>query len=463
MKIRQKITLWIAATVLTAALSFSTFVFLELVKEPYKLIDAELEHMAAALTATGQGLLQNGPTLAPGALPYPPDRYWIKITGLDGRLLFASAMTSQVDLAPGDAQQTAYNIEKTIPRHLIQLGQDEDDVVAFRVRNTPGRLGDLPCTVRIAKPIEDLEEELDELLREVGAGLATCTLLVILASYLLAGGILRPVATISQLARHINEETLDQRIPAGESPDELNELIHTLNRMFNRLHHSFNRQKGFLADASHELKSPIALLMLRQEEMLRMPELPEALRDDLERQLNSLRRMGQLVKNLLDLSQLEQRGIAALQPVDLGALVAEVVAEYREMLAALDISVHSELPEGLVVPGDPEKLRRLMINLVDNGIRYNAPAHGRLTLKGWSADYLAHLQLANTGPGIPAADLGRVFEQFYRVEKSRSLDHGGSGLGLTIARKIVELHGGQIVLTSVPSGWTTVTVSLPQA
>lgn len=461
MKIRQKITLWIAATVLTVAVAFSTFVFLELLKEPYKLIDAELAHMSAALTAAGQSGLENGTDWPACGLPYPTSRYWIKITGLDGRLLFASAMTSQVDLAPAGNQITAYNIEKTIPRHLIALGQDEDDKVAFRVRSAPARLDDLPCIVQIAKPIEDMEEELDELLREVGAGLATCTLLAILASYLLAGSILRPVATISQLARHINEKTLDQRLPAGESPDELNELIHTLNRMFDRLHHSFNRQKGFLADASHELKSPIALLMLRQEEMLQRPELPDGLRDDLEQQLNSLRRMGQLVKNLLDLSQLEQRGLAARQPVDLVALVAEVVAEYRELLAARDITVYSELPDQLVVPGDPEKLRRLVINLLDNGIRYNAPAHGRLALKGWSADHLAHLQLANTGPGIPAPDLGRVFEQFYRVEKSRSLDHGGSGLGLTIARKIVDLHGGDILLTSVPGDWTTITVRLP--
>lgn len=463
MKIRPKITLWIAATVLTVAVAFSTFVFLELVKEPYKLIDAELAYMTAALTAAGPNLLQHDPSLTPVVLPYPPDRYWIKIIGLDGRLLFSSAMTMQVDLAPAGNKTMAYTVEQTIPRQLIALGQDEDDVVAFRVRSASVKLGKLPCTVQIAKPIEDLEEELDELLREVGAGLATCTLLVLLASYLLAGRILQPVATISQLARHINEETLDQRLPAGESQDELNELSHTLNRMFDRLHHSFNRQKVFLADASHELKSPITLLMLRQEEMLQAPNLPDTLRGDLEGQLHSLRRMGQLVKNLLDLSRLEQRGLTARQPVDLVAVVAEVVAEYRELLVACDITVQTELPARLVVPGDPEKLRRLVINLVDNSIRYNSPVQGRLTIKGWSADDQAHLQLANTGPGIPATDLERVFEQFYRVEKSRSLDHGGSGLGLTIAKKIVDLHGGEMGLNSALGGWTTVTVCLPLA
>jgi two-component system, OmpR family, sensor kinase len=461
MKIRHKITLWIATTVLVTAIAFSTFVFLELMKEPYKLIDAELEYMTSALTAQGLAILTNNQVFPPGVLPYPSERYWIKIIGLDGRILFASAMTRVVDLTPVNGRETAYNVEKTVPRQLIHLGQDEDDAVAFRVLSRPARLGDLLCTVQIAKPIEDLEEELDELLREVGAGLATCTLLGILASYLLAGRILRPVATISQLARHINEETLNQRIPAGESPDELNELIHTLNRMFDRLHHSFNRQKTSLADASHELKSPIALLMLRQEEMLQTPSLPEPLRNDLEQQLHSLRRMGHLVKTLLDLSRLEQRGIAARQPVDLAELVAEIVAEYREMFVARDISVQNDLPEKLLVPGDPERLRRLVINLIDNASRYNAPAQGHLTLKGWSADNQAHLQFANTGPGIPAADLTRVFEQFYRVEKSRSLDHGGSGLGLTIAKKIVDLHNGRISLTSDPGSLTTVTVSLP--
>ena len=460
MKIRHKITLWIAATTLVTAVCFSTFVFLEMIEQPYHFIDAELKHVAGALLQQlqdnpGQPLIIDG-----RSLPDTPDRYWIKVTDSSGAVLFSSAMTRFTDI-PLAGTKKAYNVENTIPRGQLQIGQDERDEVLFRVRVARADINRTGYTVMVAKPIEHLEEELLELLRELGAILTTCFILVVLFSYNLAGRILKPLVTINRLAREISEKSLDTRIPLRASKDELYSLSVSLNQMFDRLQNSFIRQKDFIASASHELKSPIALLMLSQEELLQAPGLPDHVREELTGQHDSLQRMNRLIRNLLDLSRLEQQTALQRQQVDLAQLADQVLEDYRDVLAGAGIAPETEYERGLYVRGDQEKLLRLLINLIDNAVRYNQQTGGRLRIAGQRDADTVQLSVANTGPFVGPEDCSRIFEQFYRVEKSRSTQFGGSGLGLAIARRIVELHGGEIEFTSSKEGWNTVTVRLP--
>lgn len=462
MKIRHKITLWIAATTLVTAVCFSAFVFLEMIEQPYHLIDNELKHVAGTLLQQ----LENKPgqllAVDPRSLPDSPDRYWIRVTDSSGRILFASAMTRFTDI-PLSGSKKAYNVENTIPRGKLQLGQDERDEVMFRVRVARAEIKHSGYTVVIAKPIEYLEEELIELLLELGAVLTTCFILVVLFSYTLAGRILKPIVTINRLAREISEKSLDTRIPLRASKDEIYSLSVSLNQMFDRLQHSFARQKDFIASASHELKSPIALLMLSQEELLQSPDLPDKAREELAGQHDSLRRMSRLIRNLLDLSRLEQQTALQCEQVDLAQLAAQVLDDYREVLAGSGISPEIEFDKGLYVRGDQGKLLRLLINLIDNAVRYNKKTGGRLCITGKREADTVRLTVANTGPFVGPEDSSRIFEQFYRVEKSRSTEFGGSGLGLAIARRIVALHGGEIGFSSSDEGWNTVTVRLPGA
>jgi two-component system OmpR family sensor kinase len=283
---------------------------------------------------------------------------------------------------------------------------------------------------------------------------------LIVLSYYIAGKILAPINVINRMARDINDRSLDQRIPLGKSHDELYELSESLNRMFDRLQYSFVLQKQFIADASHELKSPITLLSLFMEDAIHLKELPETLRPRLIKQYNTLQRMRRLVKNLLDLSALEAKETIDFEELALSGLVRSVYDDYIEVLEARQIDMKIDVPENLRIRGDRDSLQRVLINLVDNAVKYNID-RGRIEIKAEVKNGLVHLSIFNTGKEIPKKDIDRVFEQFYRVEKSRSSQYGGSGLGLTIVKRIIELHRGNITIESGPNVGTRVNIRFP--
>ncbi len=457
MKIRNKITLWIALTSITAALGFAVFVFVEFLEEPVKLIDAELGHMAEALVSRNIALAGGGGAVDASRLPFPPGLYWIRVSDARGRVLYRSRLAAAINLP--ERGEKAWFFETIIPRDRFQLGQDSHDEVTFRINRRMIRVDGRDYRVMIAKPVEEIEEELIDLVCEVVAGLVTFTLLFGLASYFIAGRILAPVEAINRLARKITGHTLDRRIPVGDNRDELSELSRTLNLMFDRLQHSFTRQKQFLAAAAHELKSPLTLMMLSQEELLRRSDNSAELAEELERQLDTMRRLKLLLNKLLDLSRLEIGDGIIPEEMAPGSLAVSLLEEYRELIDHEGLAVTGDIAAETRMQGDPGKIRRLLINLLDNAIRYNRPG-GRIEFDVTAAGDGINIRIGNSGPGVPVVDITRVFDQFYRVEKSRSRDSGGSGLGLTIARRIVELHQGRIGLTS-RDDWTEVTVHLP--
>jgi signal transduction histidine kinase len=289
-------------------------------------------------------------------------------------------------------------------------------------------------------------------------GICGTIVLIFLSSCYLARRLLQPISTINHQVRQIREHSLNKRIPLGKSRDELHELSNSLNTMFDSLQHSFARQKQFIGDAAHELKSPLTILMLGHEEML-AGNPPEMLRLELEKQLTTMRRLNRLVRDLLAISRLEQEEVCRRETVDLDLLVRQVIDDYHDMLQARRITIEIDT-SAEKIRGDSEKLLRLLINLVDNAIKYNQAKDGRITIMTEKKKGGAVLSISNTGAEIPAGDLPHVFDQFYRVEKSRSLAFGGSGLGLTIVKRIVELHGGSISVTG-SNGWTTFTIRLP--
>ena len=460
MKIRKKITLWISGAALLFTIVFSSTIFYELMEEPFNLIDKEMKHMAQALVEQMENPPNPKGLYDLSRLPYNPDQYWIKVTDKSGRILYQSEITRYIDIPSGN--KSTYMIEKVVPRSYIRLGQnDADDEVLFRVMVSKTQLHQSPVEIRIAKPIEDLEEELIDLIRKIAISLAGCTLIIILLSYKLAGKILTPLVDITRMAKEISEKSLYKRIPVSRNRDELQDLSISLNKMFDRLQYSFQRQKEFIGNASHELKSPITLLMLSQEEMLMNDNLPSKANQGLMKQLATTRRMSHLVRNLLDLSRLEQQESLDKKLVNLTTLTHRVLNDYADLFAAKNIRIENQMANDLFLNGDPEKLFRLLINLIDNSIRYNFEKNGLIIIKSQHTTESILLEISNTGRPIPDTDLDLIFEQFYRVEKSRSSTHGGSGLGLAIAKKIVELHDGIINITNVPNDFIKVSIFLP--
>lgn len=465
MKVRLKFTLWISLTALATAVVFSMVVYFELLEQSYKFVDKELSSVAATIFGNLDFSESREELQLDNHYGSLLQQYWLKILDKEGRTIFASPLTGKFDI-PYRSDKTRYLIKKKIPYTALwidpedagELDEITDDTVKFRVRVLPGNRAEEHYIILIAKPLLFFDLELRELLTELASGIFSTIVLIFLTSYFLAGRILRPIATINQDIKQIRDNSLDKRIVLGRSRDELYTLAHSLNSMFDRLQHSFARQKEFIGNAAHELKSPLTILMIGHEEMLAAGP-PEAIRLELAKQLHTMRRLSKLVRNLLEISRLEQEETCAREPIGLDRLIGRVLDDYREILQAKNIAAETDIAAPSLI-GDPEKILRLLINLVDNAIKYNSAGQGSIRVATRKSDGLVILTIANTGPEIPARDLPKIFDQFYRVEKSRSQTYGGSGLGLTICRRIVELHGGSIEVKS-GGGWTTCTVILP--
>ena len=465
MKIRTKATLGMALVALTTTALFSVIIYTQVLRESYTLVDRELNVVAEAvftsLTSSGKPPAkwhERSSALA--------SRYWLKIFDSEQRPRHLSPLAKRFDL-PYLPKKHKYFINAHIPLDALwidpedrhELAEITDDKVRFRVKVLHYQHDGETMTAVIAKPLLFFELELFELRAGVAAALAATVLLIFAASYYLAGRVLRPLVTINDEIKEIQERSLDRRIVPGRSRDELFVLSHSLNAMFDRLQHSFRRQKEFVGNAAHELKSPLSILLLGHEEML-AGSPPQPLRRELEKQLHTLRRMARLVSDLLEISRLEQDERLNITRVDLAALLGEALAKFAVLLEARRLEVVTELAEA-PLSGDRDKLFRLIVNLLDNAIKYNHRQSGKIRIatdrqQGW-----VQLSVANTGPQISAADLPRLCEQFFRVEKSRSQEFGGSGLGLTIVNRIVDLHHGSIAFTS-DNGWNTCTVRFPE-
>jgi signal transduction histidine kinase len=230
--------------------------------------------------------------------------------------------------------------------------------------------------------------------------------------------------------------------------------------MFDRLQFSFARQKQFIADASHELKSPIAMLRFFFDEAIQRRDLPEAFQQQMDNQMRNVLRMDRLVKTLLELSVLEVKTSLMPVPFSLSDLLRSVVADFMPLLEKEKIHIEANLPQALNMTGDMDYIRRVLINILDNAVKYNME-NGQIMLTAAENKNNICISLYNTGPGIPEDELENVFDQFYRVEKSHSPQYGGAGLGLAIVRRIVQLHGGRVKMESLEGAWARITICLP--
>jgi two-component system phosphate regulon sensor histidine kinase PhoR len=219
-------------------------------------------------------------------------------------------------------------------------------------------------------------------------------------------------------------------------------------------------RRDFVANASHELKTPVAAVRALAETLLTaLPDDPEAGRRFAERIGREAERLDLLARDLLDLSRVE-RGTLDVEPVDLVGLAKEVVGGYGELAEERRIKLQAELQPQVSIRGDRAQLGLLLSNLLDNALRYT-PAKGTVCVRLDATESRAVIQVSDTGQGIPAGELPRVFERFYRVDKARARRTGGTGLGLAIVRHVAEAHGGTVRVDSELGRGSSFTVTLP--
>ncbi|HLZ91251.1 MAG TPA: ATP-binding protein [Candidatus Acidoferrum sp.] len=310
----------------------------------------------------------------------------------------------------------------------------------------------------------------NEMLEEVGATFAwVIPMAIVLASmggYFLARKSLAPVVAMSNQAGRIGAENLHERLPIQNAKDELGRLAASFNDLLERVDQSFERQRRFMSDASHELRTPAAILRGESEVALSRAERSAAeYRESLAVLHAEALRLTQIVEDLFTLTRADA-GQYPLAPRDmyLDELAAECTHATRSLALAKQITLTCEIPAELPIRADEALLRRMILNLLDNAIKYT-PAGGRVTVSCERVGDEYALSVTDSGCGIPEELQQRVFERFFRADKARtrSENDGGAGLGLSIARWIAEAHQGSLRLTRSDAGGSTFTAVLPAA
>jgi len=342
----------------------------------------------------------------------------------------------------------------------------EPDLAAEVGRNQAGqrilwhvrRSGEI---IGIGRPLAELDAASARLAWRLAGFAAVVVVGGWLAGAWLIGRALRPLAAITATARRIADGAFSERIPTAGQRDELEAVAGVLNASFARVEESFRQQAQFTADASHELRTPISVILSESQLALSRERSAESYRDSLAVCLDAARRMKGLVDDLLGLARAEAAGLAARrEPVDWPTLVGQVGSFLAGFAAERGVTLQIEAVAA-TSHGDPEQLERVVLNLVMNAIQH-APA-GSCVEIGVSTDSAGAVEVAvsDSGPGLAAAEIERVFDRFHRVDAARSRQDGGAGLGLAIARAVAEAHGGSLRAESVPGVRTTFTLHLP--
>jgi heavy metal sensor kinase len=342
-------------------------------------------------------------------------------------------------------------------RTSVSVGSDHE----------PYRLLALPLGAGQGRQVLVVASSLDEVDRSVHR-LRVLLLAVVPAALLAAAGggwwlarkALRPVAEITRQAGAIGVEQLHERVPVPPTHDEVAGLATTINAMLERIEDGVREKRRFLADASHELRTPLAVMRSEIEVSLRAGGIEPAAREVLASNAEEVERMSRIVDDLLTLARIDEGRLELLRSrVDLGAVAADVAGSLRPLAEAQGIPV-TVSGDRVEVDADPEHLRRAVRNLVENAVKYTG-AGGRVDLEVWRRNGEAGLTVTDTGPGIPEALLERIFDRFVRADMARSRSTGGSGLGLSITREIVEAHGGRVWAESTPGVGSAFSMGFP--
>jgi heavy metal sensor kinase len=302
------------------------------------------------------------------------------------------------------------------------------------------------------------EEALDRLRTVLLIGTSLLSLLAGFAGYFLATRALAPIDEITDTARRISTEDLSARLDLPDTGDEVSRLANTFDEMLARIESGFARERQFTSDASHELRTPLTamktILNVMREGERPAHEYREAL-DDLAEETD---RLQGLVENLLQLARGEKGLKLQREEIDLSLLLADVADSLRPLADNKHLALTYDLPPSLVISGDTDQLIRLIVNLLDNAIKYTK--QGTITLSAQERDEYAVIEVADTGIGIPPEHVPHIFKRLYTVDPARS--SGGAGLGLSIAKQIVQAHRGRIEVQSEAGNGTRFMVYLPK-
>jgi heavy metal sensor kinase len=327
-----------------------------------------------------------------------------------------------------------------------------DQLEAFReIRGQPSS----PIVIR-----KETSELIFDLTGAYAAALSVAVLVAALGVWWITRKALQPLQEVAAAAEQINAKALNQRLPKPRALDEVGRLVRVLNHSFDRLERSFEQATRFSSDASHELKTPLTIMRGEIEFALKSeidnPRI-QALLDGL---LAENQRLCDIVEKLLLLSRADAGTLAmGKEEINFSITCYEVVEDAQILARPKRLSMKFEISPEVRILADEWYLRRVLLNLLDNAIKYNVDG-GSLSISLAKVGKFTEFRIGNTGPGISKENEKRVFDRFYRADPSRSSETSGSGLGLSICREIIAVHGGQMWLEQPRPGWTEFVVSL---
>ena len=318
--------------------------------------------------------------------------------------------------------------------------------------------------VRMAIDLKKIRDEISKLMRRYFEVLPLALIIIGFGAWWIAGRVVRPIQKIIATAENITPQGLEARVQGVSSKDELGRLAGVLNQMMDRLESSFSQMKRFSADASHELKTPLAVMQ---------GKIEAALQDHDERSehdtllVDLLDRVGQLrsiIDSLLMLSRSDAGSlIIEKQKLDISDLMSEIVEDAEVIAAEEGIFFQSENGSpGFVVNGDERLLRLAISNLLTNATKYNLSEGGKIISELKNTENAYQISISNTGPAIEDEIKEKIFERFYRVDTARGPGKSGFGLGLSLARVIATAHGGELILSSSEGGVNCFVMTLPK-
>jgi len=455
---RQQLTAWYLMLFTLLFLSFSVFLYGLLSRALYQRLDLTLSSEVSTAVEIFRGELAELHGDVPAAAAEAMSEMGIRdvlVAVFEGSKPIASnAPFDSPDLLAIAAQASAGDKPEIVAttRPFGKVGSR----VAARRFAIEGR----QYVLLVAESLHSIEGDLWIVRRVLYLALPLVLLVAGLGGFLLATKSLAPLRWMAEQARNITDKNLESGLDIGPAHEELRVLSDSFNELLSRLDQSLETMRRFVADASHELRTPLAVIRGEADVALDHDRSPTEYKESLAIIQDEARRLTRLIDDLLNLARADAGHMnLRVEEFYMNDLLVECCRSVQGAAVAKNIGVECQSPGDMAYRGDQELLRRLVLNLLDNAIRYTPPG-GKVSVRLEAANGDLRLQVSDTGIGIPPDAARHIFERFYRGDQARSRQNGGFGLGLSIVRWIAESHNGTVELSSEPGAGTTFTVLL---
>jgi two-component system OmpR family sensor kinase len=463
--LRTRLTLWYVSALAVALVVVGGLIYALLARALYARIDDNLQSvMQSAMTSLANDLAEGQDTQDAArstAAELASRQQMLAIYDDTGRLLAEEGRDDDLEFS--------LPAPDTIPADDVLLvtiveAEDQDDRHRLAFRHVTIHPSETRYIVAVGSSIEPTDEELESLREILGYVVPIALVIAGFGGWFLARQSLSPVVAMADRARRIGGENLSERLPVVNPRDELGRLAETFNELLGRVETSLTQQRQFMADASHELRTPVATARTAASVALQQPHRGEIdYRETLDIIEQQTVRLSRIVDDMFTLARADAGNYPVHRtPMYLDEVVDDVVRAARVLASPKGVSIETATMPSAMYTGDEDLIRRLIVNLLDNAIRH-APHGSTVRVRLEPAPNGYAISISDQGPGIPLGMQPHIFERFYRADaaRGRGQSDGGAGLGLALARWIANVHGGDVTLAGSSQEGTTFIVSLP--